>query len=105
MTLNVTTTSDPTGPGVCLGGGECSLRQAVASAQNGDTIQLGGTSDSPLTYSLTQGTDVEITHNVLLQGNGVDASTIDGSQNSGTNPSGGHARILKVSGATVTIGI
>ena len=95
-TITVTTTGDPTGAGNCLTTDmSCSLRQAV-TAENGtpsgdDTIQLGSG-----TYSLTQGTDIGITQPVTLAGDGVGATSIDGSQNSG-------ARILKVQGATVTI--
>ena len=96
--IMVNVTNDPSGPGDCLGTGQCSLRQAVAAAaSSGDTIELGSN-----TYSLTQGTNIIIAKSLVLEGTGVSTTTIDGATNSGTN--GSLARILQIGrGATVTI--
>jgi Fibronectin type III domain len=103
-TIVVNTTSDPSGTNGCLTDGTCSLRDAVAAAASGDTIELGGTSASPEVYSLTQGTDIQITASLTLDGGGVSATSIDGSQNDGGQGGGAIARILRInSGATVTI--
>lgn len=72
----------------------CSLRQAITTAQPGDVIQLDGSADTPVTYSLTQG-DIVMSQDVTVEGNGVDATIIDGSGNS--------ARILRIDNGTVTI--
>ncbi len=103
QTIAVTTTADPAGPGACPNS-PCSLRQAVAVASSGDTIQLAGSSASPDVYSLTQGSDITVTKSLTIQGNGVDATTIDGSGN--IVMSGGFSlpvRILKVTGGTLDI--
>ena len=96
ITVNVT--DDPSGAGECLNGGQCSLRQAVAAASPDDTIVLGAN-----TYKLTQGTNIIISKSLVLQGDGVTATTIDGSANSGSNQFGSLARILRTDGGTVTI--
>jgi Fibronectin type III domain len=103
-TIIVNTTSDPSGTNGCLTDGTCSLRDAVAAASSGDTIELGGTSGSPEVYSLTQGTDIQITTSLTLEGGGVTATSIDGSENDGGQGQADLARILRVDGgATVTI--
>ncbi len=103
-TIIVNTTSDPSGTNGCLTDGTCSLRDAVAVASSGDTIELGGTSGSPEAYSLTQGTDIQITTSLTLVGGGVTATSIDGSQNDGGRGEGAIARILRIDGgAAVTI--
>ena len=77
-TIVVNTTSDAAPSGRMLRHrGDCSLRQAVDKAQSGDTVQLGAG-----VYSLTLGTDIEITKSVTLEGAGVASTSIDGSQNS-----------------------
>ena len=100
-TIAVNTLSD-TAPSVneCSGNaGDCSLRQAVDKAQAGDTVQLGAG-----VYNLTLGTDVEIAKSVTLEGGGVSSTSVDGSQNRGSNEFGATARILRTdAGATVTI--
>jgi IPT/TIG domain len=103
-TIAVTTTGDPTGTGDCLTTDtSCSLRQAIVAEDGttfgGDTIVLASG-----TYGLTQGTDLEVTKPLNLQGNGVSSTTIDGSQNSGTDESGPLARILRID-ATASIQI
>ena len=90
-TIVVNDTGDPSGAGDCPNSGQCSLRQAVGAASSGDTIQLA---DS--TYSLTQGTNIEISKNLTIAGSGVDATVIDGSGN-------GQVRILRVDAGTVVI--
>ena len=90
-TIVVNDTGDPAGAGDCPNSGQCSLRQAVAAASSGDTIQLD---DS--TYSLTQGSDIEINKNLTIAGDGVNATVIDGSGN-------GQVRIFRIDGGTVLI--
>ena len=84
------TTGDPSGSGACLESGQCSLRQAVAAASSGDTIQLPAGN-----YSLTLGTDIDITKSLTIEGDTTADTTIDGSQNT--------ARILRIDDASVTI--
>ena len=84
-------TGDPSGSGACLDSGQCSLRQAVAAASSGDTIQLPAG-----TYSLTLGTDIDITKSLTIEGDTTADTTIDGSQNTS-------ARILRIDDASVTI--
>ena len=101
-TVVVNVHDDPMGSGDCqTADSSCSLRQAINTAQPGDVLQLQGSDDSPVTYTLTQGTNLEISQNVTLQGNGVDATVIDGSGNTGQN--GPQARILRVDSGTVVI--
>src|SRR3984885_11398991 len=104
-TINVTTTSDSgTGTGDCLSAdaSNCSLRQAInaedATTSGGDTIVLGSG-----TFSLTQGTELDITKSLTLEGHSTGSTTVDGSQNSGTNAGGAVARILRVDSGTVSI--
>ena len=92
-TIAVNTTSDaaPTA-GECSGNaGDCSLRQAVDAAQPGDTVQLPAGN-----YSLMLGTDVDVTKSLTIEGDTTSDTTINGSQNSGTNEYGETARILQV---------
>ena len=101
-TIAVTTTDDPAGAGDCLGADtSCSLRQAITAEDGttfgGDVIMLG-----PQVYSLTQGTNLSITQPVVIAGDQVGTTTIDGSQN--INGNGAPVRILKITGgAAVTI--
>ena len=99
-TILVNTTSD-TAPadGECSGNaGDCSLRQAVDAAQPDDTIDLGAN-----TYTLTRGSDIDITKSLTLEGMGDGATSIDGSGNEDT-AHGELARILRVErGASVAI--
>jgi hypothetical protein len=100
-TITVNTTSDATpAAGECSGtAGDCSLRQAVDAAQTGDTVQLPAGD-----YSLTLGTDLDVTKSLTIEGDTTSDTTINGSQNSGTNEYGETARILQVDyPATVTI--
>lgn len=105
QTIVVNTKTDPTGTNGCLTGGTCSLRDAVAAASSGDTIQLGGTAGSPNDYQLTQGTDIQVgtSLSLTIEGAGVDATSIDGSQNFGSNQYDALARILRINGGTITI--
>ena len=99
QTINVTTTGDPTTAGDCATtDSSCSLRQAVVAASSGDTVDLPSGN-----YELTQGTDIDITQSITIEGNGVGSTSVDGSENSGSNPYGETARILRVDNATVTI--
>jgi hypothetical protein len=93
-TIEVTTTadlSDTACPGL-----ECSLREAIADASSGDTIKLAGNKASPKTYELTQGSQIVIAKSLTIEGNGPEASIVDGSAN-------GSNRILKVSAGPLTI--
>ena len=75
-TILVNDFGDPSGSGACLESGQCSLRQAVAAASSGDTIQLPAGN-----YSLTLGTDIDITKSLTIAGDTTADTTIDGSQN------------------------
>ena len=97
ITIHVTTTSDPSGAGACPSA-PCSLRQAVAAAGAGDTIQLG-TGE----YTLTQGTQLIVRQSLTIAGNGAGATTIDGLQNLDTNRLREGERILKVTSGTVDL--
>ena len=61
---------------------------------SGDTIQLGVGF-----YSLTQGSDIDISKSLTIEGDGVADTTIDGSQNTDDNTVA-TARILRVDGAS-----
>ena len=98
-TIVVTTTADPTGANDCATTDlSCSLRQAVGAASSNDTIQLGTG-----TYTLTQGTDIDVTTSVTIEGNDPSNTSIDGSQNLGSIQSRESTRILRVDSAQVTI--
>ncbi len=99
QTIEVNTTEDPTGAGSC-GDGGCSLRQAVESANSGDTIKLDGSGDAPMTYKLTQGSQIVVNKELTIEGNGPEASVIDGSENIGPKALN---RIMKITGGPVTI--
>jgi hypothetical protein len=93
-TIEVTTTTDPVG--ATCPGSECSLREAIADASSGDTIELAGTKASPKVYELTQGSQIVITKSLTIEGDGSEASIVDGSPNS-------FNRILKVSAGTLKV--
>ena len=80
-TIVVNDTGDPSGAGACLNGGQCSLRQAVASANSGDTVQLPAGD-----YGLTLGSDIDIAKSVTIEGDTTSDTTIDGSANTATAP-------------------
>src|SRR5437763_7540426 len=82
-TITVNVTGDPTANDQCITNGPCSLRQAFDNAATGDTIQLGGTSANPVTYSLTQGAQLRMLNDLTIEGGGPGATTIDDSQNRG----------------------
>ena len=68
-TIVVNVHDDPAGSGDCqTTDSSCSLRQAITTAQPGDMIQLQGSSDTPVTYTLTQGTNLEISQDVTVAG-------------------------------------
>jgi len=99
-TIEVSTTEDPTGTGSCPGS-PCSLRQAVAAAAQGDTIQLAGAPGSPAEYALTQGTPIVVDKSITIAGDGIDESVIDGKDN--VKEGGAQNRILKLTGGNVQI--
>src|SRR4051812_28688210 len=92
--IHVTRSDDPA-TGSCAQS-DCSLRQAIAAAAAGDTIQLdaGG-------YELTQGSSLAITRDVTITGHGRDNTWIEGFQNA--DAQGRHDRIMKVTGGTLQI--
>ncbi len=99
-TIAVSTTADPAGSGSCPGS-PCSLRQAIASAGPGDTIELGGSGGSPAVYEVTQGTPILINKQLTIEGKGTVATTLSGSSN---RPGGGELnRIMKITAGPVTI--
>lgn len=93
-TITVNTTSDvAAAAGECAPtGSQCSLRQAIDAAATGDTVQLGGTAANPATYSVTLG-QLTVAKSIEIVGNGVGATTIDGSAN---GPANGLSRIMKI---------
>lgn len=99
-TIEVSTTEDPSGAGSCPES-PCSLRQAVAAASEGDTIQLAGERGKPLSYTLTQGSPIVVDKSITILGNGIDESVINGKGNVGGE--GGQNRILKLTGGNVRI--
>ena len=99
-TIVVNVTDDPSGSATAWTAAQCSLRQAVDAASSGDTIQLA---DS--TYSLTQGTNIEISKSLTIAGNGVDASVIDGSGNGQVADLADRRRHRADPGSAITNGI
>jgi hypothetical protein len=99
-TIDVSTTEDPAGGGACPGS-PCSLRQAVAFASSGDTIQLAGKLGSPDVYKLTQGSQIVVSKSLTIVGNGIDESGVNGAEN--LNGQSELERILKVTGGTLHV--
>jgi CSLREA domain-containing protein len=97
-TWTVTTTADSTG-GSCLPG-NCSLRQAIAAAGDGDTIMLPASS-SP--YVLTHGL-LLVEHAITIDGGGARSTTIAGD---GVNPDFSLIDLgtITIEGVTITNGI
>src|SRR4051794_7453509 len=91
--VQVTRLDDPAGAGNCPN--DCSLRQAIAAAGTGDTVQLKGDGGTTAIHTLTGGT-LLITKDLTIQGGGMAVSRIDGLTNNGD-------RIMKVDDAQVTI--
>lgn len=99
-TIDVTTTEDPAGLGSCPGS-PCSLRQAVAFASSGDTIQLAGKLGQPNVYKLTQGSQIVVSKSLTVVGNGIYESAINGAEN---HPeSAADERMLKVTAGTLHV--
>jgi hypothetical protein len=72
--VTVNTNGDPAGAGCA--GGTCSLRQAIAAAASGDTINFDPSLNGQ-TITLTGGV-LSITQSVTIAGPGADTLTIDG---------------------------
>jgi hypothetical protein len=91
FTVNTTADNAPSA-GECSGGaGDCSLRQAIDAAQNGDTIVVPA-SGTP--YSVSAG-EIALTRGVTIQGAGAATTTVSG---------GGTSQIFDVqTGSAVTI--
>src|SRR4051794_23313921 len=98
-TITVSVTDDPVGAGSCPAA-PCSLRQAIATASADDVIQLGGTAQDPIVYTLTQGSTILVSQNLTIAGNGPGATIVDGIGNlaSDSQP----VRIFKVTAGTVS---
>jgi CSLREA domain-containing protein len=92
-TLTVTKTAD-TNDGAC--DADCSLREAIAAAAPGDTVQFASPLfDSPQTITLGLG-DLQINKNLTINGRGAKLLTVSGNSAS---------RVFSVGpGANVTIG-
>lgn len=90
-TLTVTKTAD-TNDGVC--DTDCSLREAVASAADGDAITFGQVFLTPQTIRLAFDQDILIAKDLTITGPGADRLIIDG---------GGSTRLFSIDNATVTI--
>jgi hypothetical protein len=103
-TWTVNTPGDPAGAGDC-GSGQCSLRQAIAVAQPGDTVSLPADATP---YTLTQGTPIDISAATTISGGGASTTTIDGSSNGGSgifDVSGLPASsTLRIEGVTISDG-
>ena len=96
--ITVTRNDDRVG-GTCAVS-DCTLREAIAFAQPGDTVQLGGTPSASQVYTLSQGTHLLVDKAITITGGGPTATAIDGGSNSDTF--GQMSRIMRT-GATVTI--
>ncbi len=84
--FTVNSTGDP-GDGTC-NAGECTLREAVAAAGNGDLVKFSALFDSVQTITLTAG-EIAINKNLTVQGPGADRLTLSGNDGS---------RIFRVAG-------
>ena len=84
--------------GVCLPG-DCSLREAIAYANDGDTITFDLT--YPATITLTS--SIDINHNLIINGPGADQLTVQGA---GTNRvfDGHTGRTITISGMMISGG-
>src|SRR4051812_21839329 len=94
--VDVTRFDDPAGPGNCPS--DCSLRQAIAYAQAGDTIRLAG-GPTVKVYSLTRGT-LDIAKSLTIAGASAELTRIDGIQNVA---GGNRARTFKTLSGTVRL--
>ena len=78
---------------------DCSLRQALANAQDGDTVKL-----QTGTYAVTQGTPLSVSKSISIEGASADQTTIDGAQNKNlTAPFQPTARVLTITGGSVSL--
>ncbi|HWK25586.1 MAG TPA: fibronectin type III domain-containing protein [Solirubrobacter sp.] len=93
-TIPVTRVDDPVGVGNCPN--DCSLRQAIAASQAGDTVALGVG-----VHLLTQGRMLVVSHSLTLTGAGPGLSLIDGGQN--VDATFQADRILKITAGPVAI--
>ena len=74
--IDVTRHDDPVGNGNCPI--DCSLRQAIGSAADGDTVRLFGSSSASATYTLTRGTLLVAGKTLTITGGGAAYTQIDG---------------------------
>ncbi len=91
--IDVTRHDDPAGNGNCPL--DCSLRQAIEAAHDGDTVHLFGSSSASATYSLTRGT-LLVNKPLTITGGGPAHTTIDGQDNQSQ-------RIMKAQSSAVVI--
>ena len=101
-TWTVNTTIDPSGPGDCAGAGICSLRQAIADASTGDSVQLPS---SATPYGVTRGV-IAISQGITITGAAANTTTIQGNGSSQIFDVSGLAAssALTISGVTITGG-
>ena len=90
-TLTVTKTAD-TDDGVC--DVDCSLREAIATAMSGDTINI-----PTGTYTLILGTELTINTNLTLNGAGPGDTIIQAA----TSSADATSRVLNITGGTIAI--
>ena len=97
-TFTVTTPADVAG--ACTAAGPCSLRQAITSAADGDTIMVpaGG-----YTLDASNG-QLVVTHGVTIDGAGLATTTIDGDGVDRVMMIAGNATTATLSGLTITGG-
>lgn len=102
-TFNVTRTDDPApATSTCLPSGPCSLRQAVNSAADGDTVSVPANASQH--YLVTQG-EITVRTAITITGGGPRTTIVDAQGNSGVfvveSPNGG---LVTIQGLTVTGG-
>src|SRR5262249_5095106 len=98
LSITVNTLVDESN-GVGIGG--ISLRDAIAAAAPGDTINFAPSlfTSGPATIPLTHG-QLAIDKPLIINGPGRDSLTVDGSQNPPTDENGGIFQVTSSSGST-----
>ena len=97
-TFTVTTTADQ--GGTCAASGPCSLRQAIVSAANGDTITIPAG-----TYALAAGNgQLDLASGVTIHGAGQATTTIEGDGSGRVMLISGNATTATLSGLTIAGG-